>query len=207
MTRWGPLAEIPSLSEDQWDELAVRLTDYARKKLALRFWMGVKGGAAGSALKGLEAHDIAAEAIVGVLDGNRESWNRESYPTFFDFLKSIVDSKVSELVKKPENKTTRRYKDEQLGRDEQVAGVVSHPTSTLDLMVDLESRARFRAALIKEIEADNLALGLFECLESDMKDRSDIATILDVEVSEVYNAQKRLGRKVQKLAKKFAAEE
>lgn len=197
------MAEIPNLSDEQWSELTERLTLYADCKLVKRYWRGLRIKRGGTVTKGVDAGDLAADAIVSVIDGTRGSWDKERYPTFYDFLKSVIDSKISSLVRSGENRQTRLL-DHSHGEEHQPeAYTVTAKTRCPDEYVeDAEWKENFRSALAKELGDDTISLGLFDCLDAGMTDRSEIAEMLEVSVNDIYNAQKRLQRRVESVMKK-----
>lgn len=198
------MAEIPELTDDQWAELTERLTLYASCKLVRRYWRGLRVKRSESVTKGHEAGDLAADAIVAVLEGKRESWNREAYPDFYRFLQSVVDSKISALVRSAENRQTRRLEQPHEGAPPAEAYTVKSNSPRPDQLVeDAEWKEKFRSALAKAMADDTLSLALFDCLYAGVNDRSEIAQYLDVNVNDVYNAQKRLQRRVEAVMKKF----
>jgi hypothetical protein len=199
------LAKVPHLTEDRWKELHERLTLYAACKLVRRSWYGFrvtkKQGV--TAVKGKGPEDIASDVIVAVLEGKR-NWNEERYPDFLDFLTSVVDSMINALVRSKENRKTQRVEpvdDEDTEAEERA--FVSREPSPDELVQDAEWQAKFREALVKELEDDSISLGLFDCLHSGFSDRSEIAELLGIGVNDVYNAQKRLERRIEAVMKKF----
>ena len=59
---------------------------------------GILGSRGGMAPGGIEAADLAAAAIVDILEGNRV-WDPKAHPDLLNFLRSVVDSKVSPYAK------------------------------------------------------------------------------------------------------------
>ncbi len=190
------LVNIPQLSDDQWTELVERLTLHASCKMLRLYWRGVLGSRGGMAPGGIEAADLAAAAIVDVLEGNRV-WDPKAHPDLLNFLRSMVDSKVSHLVEGVENQKTRRLVAPDSGEEAvaayQVAGREPDPA---DFVANRDSAERFRASVFKALESDELAYNVFECLDAEITKPSEIAQMLGVPVTDINNAQKRLGRKV-----------
>ena len=198
------MAEIPNLTDAEWEDLTERLTLYASCKLVRRYWRGLRVKKGESVTKGKEATDLAGDAIVAVIEGKRASWNKDAYPDFYRFLQSVVDSRISALVRSPENKRTRRIEHPHEGASlPEVYAVESDTPPPDELVEDAEWKERFRATLAKEVGEDSLVLSLFECLDVGMTDRSEIAELLGVSVNDIYNAQKRLQRRVEAVLKKL----
>jgi len=53
-----------------------------------------------------------------------------------------------------------------------------------------------RAALKADAEKDPIVLQILECLEADITKPAEIAELLDVNVKDIYHAQRRLRRKL-----------
>ena len=82
------------LQKADWDDIAVRLTDYAVKKARRYRWR------TGTAIGGESAEDLAFEAIKRVLDGDRK-WNPQENHDLFQYLTGVVDSLLSHLSESP----------------------------------------------------------------------------------------------------------
>lgn len=146
--------------------------------------------------------DFALEAIERFLD-NKRIWNRDAYPDLLDFLRSVVDSLISNAVTAVENQRSRQLVPR---RGDQDLTEVYDPTvdnrDPLYVLLDREWLIRFaqvREDIRKELEGDALLSKLFECLEAGITAPSEIADVIGVSVDDVNNAKKRLKRKVDKL--------
>lgn len=195
------MANIPQLSDDQWTELVERLTLHASCKLLRLYWRGILGSRGGAVPGGVEPADLAAAAIVDVLDGTR-AWDPEAHPDLLKFLRGVVDSKVSHLVNEVENRKSRRLAPPDAGEEGSSAhGVAGREPDPTVLVQDRQAAERFRSLVFKALEGDHLAYEVFECLDAEYTKPSEIADLLGVPVSDVNNAQKRLRRKVSELLK------
>lgn len=181
----------PNLTETEWDEITKRLILYAHHRVFRLWWRGLCPDPA----------EIAAVAICKVIDGTR-NWNRSDQPDFEAFLKGIVDSEISHQVTASDNR--RRSSD-------QVSDTVAFdsrpsPHGAPDRrMRDADNVAeaeQFRTLVLQEIGDDELVVRLFECLSADITAPSEIAILLERDVKEVNNAQKRLRRKVDSALRK-----
>lgn len=188
-----------AMNDDELNELVARLTYHADCKLSRLKWRGMSLKSKGAAPGGVGPEDLAAQAIVDVIDGTR-AWDPEKDPDLLKYLKGVIDSLVSNLVNRKENKTTRRLdgRDGSLDESEECHLPDSAPCP-YDVVADRESMDFFRAAVVAAIKDDPLAVSLFECLEAEMTKPSEIAELLGTDVSEIYNAQKRLKNKVTKV--------
>lgn len=192
------MANYPALNDDQWQELLERLSLHARYKLCRHCWRGLPVPKGGRPPGGVEAGDIAAEAITDVIYGSRK-WNEDSQPDFFKFLCDVVDSKISHLVQSKENRVERRLKVQQSGEQEKDSDWPADKQFRPDqIALKDDLREHLRAFLTKELEGDKLACGIFSCLEAGIETPKEVAEYLEVTIKEINNAQKRFRRAVAK---------
>jgi len=81
------------------DEFIERLAIFALRRKRSRYWRGVWDGHLPG---GKEVADIVQEALDDVLLGRR-TWNPEKHPDLLDFMRSVVNSKISHLLTGSEN--------------------------------------------------------------------------------------------------------
>jgi DNA-directed RNA polymerase specialized sigma24 family protein len=194
----GSLATIRDLSDDDLLKLLKRLTLHAECKLVRLRWRGVPGG---PPPRGVQAEDIAAEAITRVLDGTR-AWDERTQPDLLKHLRGVVDSLVSELVRSFDNRRFRRIGPPGAGDEStMVHEAPGREPDPRELASSREAAETFRAPIVEALREDELAYQVFECLEADITKPSDIADYLGLPVSEINNAQKRLRRKVEDAVK------
>jgi hypothetical protein len=164
------------------------------------YWRGLPTCAGGNAPGGIEASDLASQAVADTIEGRRH-WQPQG--DFFQFLKSVVDSKVNNLAVCLENKTTRR-----LGLGENKDAPKSsevHDCEVIDpsqIAADQESAKRLRALILAEIGNDPMAEKVFECLDASIEKSADMAELLGIDIQEVYKVQKRLRSKAKKALQK-----
>lgn len=188
------------LPEDKTQEYLDRLTLHAIKKLKRLRWRGAFLSAGGSIPGGNEAADFAANAIVDYLRGQRV-WNKEKYPDVLSFLKGAVDSMIGHMARSRENKTTRRFIEGE--------GRILEPAASGSTQVesgDPEATQQVLSEVMRLVADDPVAKKVVECLANDITKPSEIAILLDVEVSIVNNAQKRLRRAMEKAEKTIEKE-
>lgn len=199
------MTELPKLTNEQWHEYLERLTLHAAKKFRFLGWTAKHGNRTGP--HGKEAQDIAHEAICKVLNGKRR-YNQEAYPDFMDFLQSIVDSLIYHLVKSFESKRFRPMPADTTdqGGYEEIEFEGREPTPAR-ICVNKDIAERVKDILAQEFKDDVVVKGILECFEADFTKSSDIAELLDKDVKDIYNAQKRLRRvidgKLQNLKKEY----
>jgi DNA-directed RNA polymerase specialized sigma24 family protein len=187
------LANIPDLSDDRWEETLERLAYHASCKHSRLRWRGV---ASGPAPGGIQPGDLAARAIELFLLEKRV-WDQAAQPDLEKFLRGVVDSLISSLVRSLENRKSRRIgpprAEDESSAVQDFADWVADPA---ELVVRREEQEAFRTAALKALEGDEQAYEVFECLEADITKPADIAEYLGVPVEEIYNVQKRLRRKL-----------
>jgi hypothetical protein len=163
-------------------------------------WLLQRAARGGAVPGGVDPADLAAQAVTDFLEGRRR-WNREAEPEFLEFLKGVVDSCVSHLATRLENRVSRRIEDDPVTGD-LLLEVRGREVDPATLCMDKNALEKFRATILKDVSGDKLAERLFECLDAEITKPSEIAEMLDVTVQEVNNAQKRLRRVVQNVLKK-----
>jgi predicted DNA-binding protein YlxM (UPF0122 family) len=133
-----------------------------------------------------EAIDIAHEAI-RLLWTEERKWDINYYPDVYYFLKGVVDSLVSNYFKK-----LTKYKKIEI--NENIGD------STFD-----NTEVKYDAEQIKKIignsfKDDSLAGIIFDCISEGYKPK-EISEELDIDINDVYNAIKRVNRKIDEVKK------
>jgi hypothetical protein len=194
------VATFPNWSDEEWETTIEQLTLYASGRMSRLYWRGLPLRTGGAVPGGLGPDDMAAEAIVDVIDGRRV-WDSSAEPDFLCFLRSVVDSKVSHLVESLENRRTRR-----LGGVDPDATAPQRPGKGVDPGTECAEREweeRFRTSIIDAIRGDKLVEGVFQCLEAELTKPAEMAEVLGEDVKDINNAQKRLRRKVEAVLKEL----
>ena len=195
--------ELLSLSDADQEALLNRLTVHALCKIRRLTWRGAFISKGGSVPGGYEPYDFALDAIEKLLDGRRP-WNREKYETLDAALRGTIDSDISHLVQSIDNAQFRRIiRSGSNGEADQAYEVLGTEPNPLRVTIAREWREDFQKAAMKELEGDAFLQRLFECVDADITDPSEISIMLDVTVDEVNNGKKRLRRKLEKLDGKF----
>jgi DNA-directed RNA polymerase specialized sigma24 family protein len=195
------MAEIPpdvreQLEEHPWEDTIPRLVLYAIRKAKRLYWQGIMNGHMPG---GREAQDVVQDAIEDVLNGRR-FWNPVSQPDLFAHLRSIVDSKLSHLVESMEHRSVRS--ESALGaRNEDAPGLTSlaelpaSGASPFETLVQAEAEDFFWG--FYELLADEpLLQKVIEWIDAGIDRPADIAVHLGVPPREIYNARKRLQRRL-----------
>jgi DNA-directed RNA polymerase specialized sigma24 family protein len=191
-----------NMGEDQLREILERLTYHAYCKLVHLKWRGLTLKEGGAAPGGIEPQDVAAQAIVDVIEGTRR-YDPLTRPDLLRFLKGVVDSQVSNLVRSAENRKTRRFPPPAKADGGPCEYEVRDPwPDPADVVADEESKELFRTAIRSAVADDPLALEVLRCLDAGITKPSEMAEVLGKPVQEINNAQKRLRNKVNKVIKK-----
>jgi hypothetical protein len=138
------------------------------------------------------AHQFADEAIRQVWMEERV-WNIVEYPDLYDFLKGAIDSIRYNFLKKKEVNITTYI-------DEIIEDTVPHQSPDPQEMLE----AKELQTQIKTMFGDDEeTYQIFDCLLNKMPPR-DIAKEMNISVAQVYNATKRIDRKLTELRKQLS---
>lgn len=148
----------------------------------------------------MRAEDLAAEAIVDLLEGRRV-WDASHDPDLLDWLRDVIDSKVSHLVECKENRVLRRFLADM---DETENAAVSRGTANTQrlpdqTLVEAEDVAALCESIRVELAGDDVAFPLFRCCVDGISKPAEMAVILQLLVQTIYDAQKRLRRGVERI--------
>jgi DNA-directed RNA polymerase specialized sigma24 family protein len=165
-----------------WADLGIRLTAYASWKARNLRW---RTGRTDVLASGKTAEDVAAEAILKVLEGER-AWD-PARGALLPYLHGVVDSLISHLADSADNRSREPWADD----DDPPAPVV--PASDPDERVE-----RLRAALRGERQLALLAIVDAIAGACEAKPQA-LAQHLGTTVADVNNRLKRLRRYAQRV--------
>jgi DNA-directed RNA polymerase specialized sigma24 family protein len=195
------MAEIPpdvraQLEAHLWEDTIPRLELYAIRKAKRLYWQGMMNGNMPS---GKEAQDVVQDAIEDVLTGRR-SWNPATQPDLFVHLRSIVDSKLSHLVDSKENRSVRSesalgVKNEDANKVASLARLPDSSPSQFETLLQAEAEDFFWG-FYECLAGEPLLQNIIECIDAGIDKPGEIAAHLGVPPKEMYNARKRLQRRV-----------
>lgn len=158
--------------EVEWGQVAMRLTVYAHRRLRR---IGVEDASL--------AEDYASEAIRRHFDEAYADWSGED--PLLHHLGSVVNGLVSNLRRKRARRPTHHELDERRAPEDARLGP-EHRVETREL-------ARIAlAALRARLDGDDVAEGVVEQLLVGEDRPRAIARALELDVREVYNANRRL---------------
>lgn len=168
------------LRRADWADIGIRLTAYATWKARNLRW---RTGRIDVLAAGKTPEDVAAEAILKVLDGERV-WD-PARGALLPYLQGVVDSLISHLAVSADNRTQEPWIE---GIEPQSAVPASDPAERIE---------RLRAALRSERQQPLLAV--LDAIERGDSKPQTIAQQLGITVADVNNRLKRLRRYAQRI--------
>jgi hypothetical protein len=195
--------EFVALTPEEQETLLKRLTHHALCKMRRLTWRGAYVTKGGAVPGGYEPYDFALDAIEKLLDGTRP-WNKEKYATLEKALRSTIDSDINHLVESIDNAHGKRLGSPATKGDTALAYVVhSMEPIPIKVVIDRDWQEQYHKAAMKVLNGDAFLGKLFECLEGEITEPHEIATMLDISVDDVNNGKKRLRRTLAKLDGRF----
>lgn len=196
------MGDLPNLTTAEWEDLTKRLTVYAIFKTRKLRWRGMPGGNNQSMPGGHGPDSLASEAILSVLNDERQTCTATNRDELLEFLKGVVDSKVNHLVESAENRKTRALPSNDGHAGKALDGW--HPATKArdgpaELVADPDAAKAFQEKAIKALAGEPKLTELFECLAAGFTGRKEIAEIMNVTEDDVTNLKKRLARKLEPL--------
>jgi len=194
------LAEIPLevrrlLDEHPWQETIPRLMLYAQRKVERLRWMGVFGG---DPPEGWQPDDFVQSVFEKVYSGKRR-WNPQEDSDLFNYLRSQVDSMISNRVRSLANKTLRT----ESTMPEDVPLDPTDPATTDQAVLSAEQDRvtddnfwRFYNELNDEPQLQKVVEAIFQGIK-----RAEMAKHLAVTVEQIDALRKRLDRRMRKYIK------
>jgi len=188
---------IKKIKATDWDEIVPRLIKYAIGKC-----FGLKDQSIG---KGFQPIDLAMGAITDLISEER-NWNPDKQPDLFKYLQWVVNSKLDALLKSWSRNNEASSKSTLISpqtNEQQELDHISDRARNLGPSPEEAALSNERERLKKEIytlaSGDEVVEGLLLCIEDGIIKPKDIATELQLEVSTINNAYKRLRRLSAKL--------
>jgi hypothetical protein len=194
-----PAAVVRGLGDEAIRQLLADLADHADRKMRRLSWRGVRFVCGANAPGGCGAEDVVQTAVHRYLCGDR-NWNRERYPALADFLKSVIDSIVSQLVNQAENKVSSPFPQVSRQNGHVTAWDAPDPkASVLATVVDRELAARANDAIQLVLAGDEEARKVWGCITAGITKPREIAEMEDLDVKRVNNVKKRLRAKLDRV--------
>lgn len=200
------MKRLEDFSSDELERLIARLTLHAHQKMKRLTWRGGCLTRAGGAAGGVGPEDLAQQAVMAVLNPCPEqgrSWNPETHPDLEQYLVGTIDSLVSNLVSRADNRKERRPATTPDG-EEIVIEISNDGCEPVKLLIDTEAARTFLEEATKALGDDEEAVEVLELLHADMSKPQEIADYLGIPVADVNNIKKRILRKLQKCERLMA---
>lgn len=210
---------LEEMSNDEFDRLVLHLSRYTLRETS-RLQLGWRTGSAVDLPGGETYESIVYQAIEKAWAGER-NWNPEQEPVFKNYLMNVIDSLVSHLFTGKDNTMFRMEPAE--GSDDMRAWegasrqherkhergadwMVRQPVSPEEVLLekeDAERRRRGIEMLLDESRDDEELIYVIQAMLDGYDKASEIAQVTGIEVRDVYNAMKRLDRKVEAVRKQL----
>jgi hypothetical protein len=190
------MTELPEFTREQWEEYLDRLTLHAVMKYRFRGWVAKGGERIGPCSKAPQ--DVAYEAVLKVLNGERQ-YNKEVYPDFLSFLRSIVDSIVSHLANSFESRKSKPMPVAiTVQEDCQEIEFEGNEPTPVSVCINKELAEKVKSVLAAEFNEDAVVKGILDCFQAGITKRAEMAELLEIDTKEIDNARKRLQRVIEK---------
>uniref|UniRef100_UPI0015C40F58 hypothetical protein n=1 Tax=Candidatus Entotheonella palauensis TaxID=93172 RepID=UPI0015C40F58 len=149
--------------------------------------------------RGESVDSIVSLAFEKVLTGER-TWNPEKEPDLKMYLMGVIDSLLSHLSRHKDNTAVTAMPEtaEHLGRGEGdwQAQPLADPETALLVQEQKQYEARAVQLLLDASQDDPLVSQIIRAMQAGHAKAGEIAEVLGIAVTEVYNAMKRLDRKI-----------
>lgn len=143
-----------------------------------------------SDINGKEPKDYVQESITLTLEGKR-NWNKGKFPEVIDYLKSVINSLLSNDLNSLRSTTNTKINDE---NEDLINNLYKTTFNSDDELISKELYAEIK----KEVK-DDPVLGVYiEFLDYGFSD-NEMATACDTTIEEIRNAKKRLRRLTNKI--------
>ncbi len=178
------------LRDEKWAETSAKLTNYAHKRMGKR---------------SLErATEIAQEAITRLYDGEYASWDPEKEPVLFLYLTSIVNGiAYGDRIKTANNKE-KRVTTKAMARE--IRSMVAGDASPEDEVLARDLERRIWTEVRANVANDGRVNEIADLIENHVDEPAEQAVKLDVDITEVRTARRRLVAQVEKVARALTEE-
>lgn len=185
---------LAQLSENALHTLILELGRYALSVSSRLYWRTQNA----VELPGGETVDsVVSKALTKVLTGERR-WDPHKAPDLKAYLMSVIDSLLNHLAEHRDNRVLTAMPE--TGSDEiRPAALPSDPETALLRKEQAEYDARVLQLLIEASEDDPMVVRMIRTMQDGVGKPGDIAAALRIDVIDVYNAMKRLDRKIMRV--------
>lgn len=179
---------LAQLSEDALQHMILELGRYALSVSRRLHW---RTGDAVELPRGETVDSIVSLAFTKVLTGERR-WEPHKDPDLKRYLMDVIDSLLNHLAEHKDNTVLTERSDEGRG------GATSprDPETELLRQEKVRREAHVLQLLLDEAHDDPLVMHIIRTMQDGYGKAGEIATVLGIAVTDVYNAMKRLERKI-----------
>ncbi|MEK6299807.1 MAG: hypothetical protein AABO41_03725 [Acidobacteriota bacterium] len=205
------------ISDDEWRSIALDLERYALSVSRNLFWRTRNP----VELPGGETVDsIVSKAIEKLFSGDRD-WEPEKEPDIRNYLRDVIDSLLNHLAEsrentlitaapEPDSAHAPAWESGSSKRDPAADWLVpSRPSPEAALLKQEEAALEDRALelLIDECADDKILIEVLEAMMDGSDTGAEISKAKGIPIKDVYNAAKRLDRKLGKVRERIASEQ
>ena len=192
---------LAQLSDDALQTLILDLGRYALSVSSRLYW---RTGNAVDLPRGETVDSIVSKAMTKVLTGERR-WDPIKMPDLKKYLMGVIDSLLNHLAEHTDNTILRAMPRLEDGSDvpldaAQNAMPWQQPPRDPETALLQQETANYEAQVLRQLfdsaQDDPLVLQILEAMQAGHGKPGDIATVLELPVSEIYKAFKRLDRKL-----------
>jgi hypothetical protein len=208
---------VSRISEDEWRSIALELERHALSVSRNLRWRTRNA----LELPGGETVDsIVSKAIEKLFFGERD-WDPETQPDLRAYLKGVIDSLLNHLavsqenrlltlVPEPGSKDASAWERGSSKRDPVADWLVPSSRSPEAAVIFQEQTAledRALELLIDECAVDAILIAVLEAMMDGIETPAEISKAKGIPVQDIYNATKRLDRKLELIRKRIASEQ
>jgi hypothetical protein len=197
---------LARLSAAELQHLILKLGFYALSVSGKLFW---RTGNAVELPEGETCDSIVSLALTKVLSGERH-WDPDRAPDLQKYLMDTIDSLLSHLVTGKDNRLVRPLPAPsdteagdmlaQRGSGDATTAWQAQPAGNPETVLMQQEAAQHDAyvlhLLLEESRDDPVVTGIIQAMQDGHEKPGEIAPVLGIPVGDVYNAMKRLSRKI-----------
>lgn len=207
---------VSRISDDEWRDIALELERHALSVSRNLRWrtknvVELPGGET--------VGSIVSKAIEKLFRGDRD-WDPGAQPDIRNYLKGVIDSLLNHLadslentlitsVPPPDSEDAPAWERGSSKRDPAANWLVPRQRSPEATLLERERATledRALELLIDECADDKMLLGVLEAMLDGVETPAEIAESKNISVKDVYNATKRLDRKLELIRARIASE-
>jgi hypothetical protein len=203
------------MTDDELEKMILELGYYASKVSSEYRW---RTNDKQSLPKGETVNSVVSLALEKVWSGERR-WNPERQLDFKRFMRDVIDSLINHLAQGKDNILLRSAPQEgRPGRDDldwhtgskkaaHTEWLARAETTPEQALLDQESEAKKNEAikaLLDECASDQVLTKIVNAMLEGHDQCGEIAEAAGIEVKDVYNAMKRLDRKIASVSRRMA---